>query len=65
MIQDFFLKNVPPVNSKFSWVCVTDVARAHLLALKVPEAGNQRFILNGWTTWVPKMIDMFNEEFGP
>jgi uncharacterized protein YbjT (DUF2867 family) len=65
MIQDFFLRNVPPVNSKFSWVCVTDVAKAYLPALRVPEAANQRFILNAWTEWVPRMIKVYNDEFGP
>jgi len=40
MIQNFFLKNVPPVRSKFSWINVTDVATAHLQAVKVPEAAN-------------------------
>lgn len=40
MLCDFFLNIVPPVRSKFSWVDVRDVSKAHLLAVKVPEAAN-------------------------
>lgn len=35
------------------------------MAVKVPEAAGHRFLLNGWTVWIPDMIDMFNREFGP
>lgn len=65
IIGDIFMKHVPPVMAKQSWVCVTDVAKAHLLAMKVPEAANQRFILSEWTCWLPEMVDLFNKEFGP
>lgn len=63
MLCDFFLNKVPPVRSKFSYVDVRDVSKAHVLAIKVPEAANQRFILNGLTLWVPEKIDIFNKEF--
>lgn len=53
IIRDFFLGVIPPIQSKLSWVCVEDVARAHLQALKVPEAANQRFILNGLSIFTP------------
>lgn len=46
MLQAWFTGKVPPFHSKFSWVAVTDAARAHLLAIKVPEAAGHRFILN-------------------
>lgn len=63
MLCDFFLNKVPPVRSKFSYVDVRDVSKAHVLSVKVPEAANQRFILNGLTIWVPDKIDIFNKEF--
>ena len=63
MLNDFFLNKVPPTRSKFSYIDVRDVAKAHVLAVKVPEAAGQRFILNGLTLWVPDMIDIFNKEF--
>lgn len=63
MLCDFFLNKVPPTRSKFSYIDVLDVSKAHVLAVKVPEARNQRFILNGKSLWVPDMIDIFNNEF--
>lgn len=65
MLNDFFLSKVPPVNSKFSWVNVTDVAEAHLRAITVPEAANHRFILNQWTCFVPEFLNHINETFTP
>ena len=65
MLNDFFLSKVPPVNSKFSWVAIQDVAEAHLRAVKVPEAANHRFILNGMTSFVPEFLGKVNEHFGP
>ena len=64
-VKSFFLGRTPPIHSKFSWVDVKDAARAHLLAVKVPEAAGHRFLLNGWTVWIPDMIDMINKEFSP
>jgi dihydroflavonol-4-reductase len=46
MLQAWFLNRVPAFHSKFSWVSASDVARAHLLAVKVKEAAGHRFILN-------------------
>jgi len=64
-VKQFFTGKTPPLNCKFSWVDVKDAARAHLLAVKVPEAAGKRFLLNGWTVWIPEMVEMYNKEFGP
>ena len=33
--------------NRFEWVDVRDLAHAHTLALKTPEAGGERFIIRG------------------
>jgi nucleoside-diphosphate-sugar epimerase len=39
-------------NMKIPVVDVRDVATAHVLAIKTPEAANQRIILSNETMWV-------------
>lgn len=65
MMHAWFTGKVPPFHSKFSWVAIADVARAHLLAIKIKEAAGHRFILNQASMWVDDMVRMFNREFGP
>lgn len=45
-----------PNNMHFPFVDVRDVAKAHLLGIKKPEAANRRFILSADT---PTFWDMF------
>lgn len=45
-------------------VDVRDVARAHLLGIKVEEAKNQRFILNCKSLWFQNIAEALNEEYG-
>lgn len=45
-------------------VDVRDVALAHLQAIKVEEAKNQRFILNGRSMWFKEIAEALQKEFG-
>ena len=47
------LKTVPHIKS--SLVDVRDVAKAHYLAITVPEAANQRFLLSSGSMWLVKI----------
>jgi len=40
ILHAVFSNKVPPARYKFSWIDVQDVSKAHVLAIKVPEAAN-------------------------
>ena len=44
-------------------VDVREVAMAHLQALKVPEAGMNRFILSSENLWFKDIAQILNERF--
>jgi UDP-glucose 4-epimerase len=46
-------------------VNVNDVALAHLQAVKVKEAANRRFILNGGMLWGIDIAKALKDEFDP
>lgn len=48
----------------FGCVDVREVARAHLQAIKVPEAKNNRFVLNQKTHWFVDIAKILHENFG-
>lgn len=48
----------------FPIVDVRDVAFAHLQALKVPEARNQRFVLNNQSLWFKEIAEILKAEYG-
>ncbi len=56
-----------PGVPKFSCpiVDVRDCARAHLNAIKIPEAANKRFILVGQSVWFKQVAEILLEEFKP
>ena len=45
-------------------VDVRDVARAHILAMTMPEAAGQRFIANGDFMWMKEVADTLRAELG-
>jgi hypothetical protein len=53
----------------FKWtigiVSVLDVARAHLLAMTVPEAAGKRFLLSNGNLTLKEMSNVLSAEFGP
>ena len=56
------LPGVPRVNLPI--VDVRDVALAHLNAIKVPEARNQRFILSSQSIWFREIAEALKSKFG-
>ncbi len=46
-------------------VDVREVAQAHLKAIEVEEAANQRFILNSNELWLSEIGKELQEEFQP
>lgn len=44
---------------------VRDVALAHLHAMTIPEAGNNRHLINSGHMWYPDVAKVLHEEFGP
>ncbi|PIK56104.1 putative NADPH-dependent methylglyoxal reductase GRP2 [Apostichopus japonicus] len=49
----------------FSVVDVRDVAKAHVVAMTLPEAAGHRHIVCGETAWFTDMTAIMKEEFGP
>ena len=47
------------------YVDVRDVARAHLLAIKVDAAKNRRFLLSGRCAWRSEMAECLANHFNP
>lgn len=56
------IPGVPRIN--FPVVDVRDVALAHLKATTVPEARNQRFILNCQGMWFKEIAEILKAEYG-
>ncbi len=63
MVQGKMKDKIQPTGM-FSWVDVRDVARAHVRALEVPEAGGKRFLLLAGY-YSNKMIAEIIAELGP
>ncbi|XP_071493069.1 uncharacterized protein [Diadema antillarum] len=55
----------PPLLLKFNFpVCdVRDVARAHVVAMTLPEAAGHRHIVSPYTLWYSEMSDILAKEF--
>ena len=49
------LSSAPVGRVRMGFVDVRDVAKAHLLAVKVPEAANRRFLLVSRCAWRKEM----------
>jgi len=49
---------------KMGIVDVREVAQAHLNAIKIDEAKNQRFILTNRTVWMSEFAKWLHDEFG-
>ena len=47
----------------FNFVDVREVANAHLQALKVEEAKNQRFILSAKALWMKELAGILKEKY--
>lgn len=64
IISDIILGKFPGLPKvKFGLVDVRDVAQAHLLGLKVPEAANKRFILCKESMWFAEIGRILNEKW--
>lgn len=50
---------------KLGVVDVREAAHAHLKAIEVEEAANQRFILSGKTMWLTEIAQLLHTEFNP
>ena len=48
---------------KIPLVGVTEVAEAHLQALKRPDAANKRFVLVNQTVWFQSFVQVLYDEF--
>ncbi|MFI5498891.1 SDR family oxidoreductase [Nocardia asteroides] len=53
------------LNVGWSTVDVRDLARAHRLALEIPEAGGQRYLCGGDHVWMRDMAAVLATEYGP
>lgn len=64
-VSKLFTGQIPVMQLIFPMVRVEDVALAHLRAIKVPEAANQRFILNAEHSWARELSQSMADEFNP
>lgn len=66
VISKFMLNQYPGIPKiSFATVDVRDVAMAHLKGIQVPEAANNRFILNAKPIWLREIAESLNQEFSP
>jgi nucleoside-diphosphate-sugar epimerase len=64
-IVERLLKGGPGIpRIGFSIVDVRDVAEAHLLAMTVPDAGGQRFIVAGPFQWMHETAEILRDQLG-
>ncbi|THH04102.1 hypothetical protein EW145_g5769 [Phellinidium pouzarii] len=62
--ETFITKRIKPAELemiKFGWVDVRDVSRGHVLALEVPSASGERFILSGGPFILQDWYDALNK----
>ena len=66
-IVEKLLRNSMPAlaNCSFALVDVRDVARAHIAAMKKPEASGNRYIVTSCTLWMKEIADIIAAEFKP
>ncbi len=56
VVEQFMMGKVPGLAKiKFGMVDVRDAANAHLRAIEVPDAKNQRIIISGTDIWFKDM----------
>ena len=65
IVTKMFTGEFPVMKIKFPFVRVEDVAMSHLRAIKVPEAANNRFVLNKETKWMSEVSGSMAAEFNP
>lgn len=66
-IVEKLLSNGTPAlaNCSFSLVDVRDVAKAHIAAMKKPDASGNRYIISSCTLWMKEIADIIAAEFKP
>ena len=65
IVRDMMASSGPVGRTRMGMVDVRDVAKAHLLALKVDAAKNQRFLLVSKCAWRKEMAACLAAEFNP
>lgn len=65
IIRDMMASDGPVSRARMGMVDVRDVARAHLLAIKVDAAKNRRFLLVSRCAWRKEMAECLAAEFNP
>lgn len=65
IIRYMMASSGPVGRMKMGMVDVRDVAKAHLLAIKVDAAKNRRFLLVSRAAWHKEMAECLAAEFNP